>query len=256
VVLVHGGPGTYDHSYFKPDFDRLAQHAQVVYLDLRGHGRSEWGDAANWTLESCADDVRLFCDALGIERPIVIGQSMGGPIALLYGARHPAHAAGLVVLSGFCRWDPARLVEGFRRVAGDAVAAIAERSYTGEDVPDDEWARVYSAFGPNLPDPELRAHVPKNLELNGHGMDLIRALDIADQLGQVAAPTLVVVGDLDPVTPLDAAEEIIHALPEGIGRLQVLEGAGHFHWLDTPDRFWPMLIEFIEAPTQRHPTVT
>ena len=39
VVLVHGGPGFYDHSYFKPDFARLAGHAQVVCLDLRGHGR-------------------------------------------------------------------------------------------------------------------------------------------------------------------------------------------------------------------------
>jgi pimeloyl-ACP methyl ester carboxylesterase len=43
VVLVHGGPGVYDHSYFKPEFAVLAEHAQVVYLDLRGHGRSDWG---------------------------------------------------------------------------------------------------------------------------------------------------------------------------------------------------------------------
>ncbi len=41
IVLVHGGPGTYDHSYFKPA--RLTGQAQVVYLDLRGHGRSAWG---------------------------------------------------------------------------------------------------------------------------------------------------------------------------------------------------------------------
>ncbi|TMK76532.1 MAG: hypothetical protein E6G45_12990 [Actinobacteria bacterium] len=40
VVLVHGGPGARDHSYFKPDFAPLVEHAQVVYLDLRGHGRS------------------------------------------------------------------------------------------------------------------------------------------------------------------------------------------------------------------------
>ena len=51
VVLVHGGPGSFDHSYFKPDFARLAEHAQVVYLDLRGHGRSDWGDAAAWSFE-------------------------------------------------------------------------------------------------------------------------------------------------------------------------------------------------------------
>src|SRR5436190_534171 len=64
VVLVHGGPGVWDHSYFKPDFAPLAEHAQVVYLDLRGHGRSDWGDTATFSFEACADDVRVFCDAL------------------------------------------------------------------------------------------------------------------------------------------------------------------------------------------------
>jgi hypothetical protein len=57
-----GGPGTYDHWYFKPDVSRLSEHAQVVYLDLRGHGRSDWGDAATWRLETCADDIRTFCE--------------------------------------------------------------------------------------------------------------------------------------------------------------------------------------------------
>ena len=42
LLLVHGGPGVYDHTYFKPDFARLGDLAQVVYLDLRGHGRSAW----------------------------------------------------------------------------------------------------------------------------------------------------------------------------------------------------------------------
>jgi pimeloyl-ACP methyl ester carboxylesterase len=85
VVLVHGGPGSYDHSYFKPDFARLAGSAQVVYLDLRGHGRSAWGDPADWSFEVSADDLRGFCDALGIARPVVYGHSMGGFIAMLYG---------------------------------------------------------------------------------------------------------------------------------------------------------------------------
>ena len=78
VVLVHGGPGSYDHSYFKPDFTRLTDVAQVVYLDLRDHGRSDWGHPDDWTFEQCADDIRAFCDALGIARPIVLGHSMGG----------------------------------------------------------------------------------------------------------------------------------------------------------------------------------
>jgi pimeloyl-ACP methyl ester carboxylesterase len=247
VVLVHGGPGVYDHSYFKPDFARLAEHAQVVYLDLRGHGRSEWGDAAAWSLEACADDVRVFCDTLGIEKPIVFGHSMGAPIVLLYGARHPGHAAGLIVQSGFARWDPARMVEGFRRVAGDEVAEIARRSYAGEEVPDEEWARVYAAFGLNVPSEERRARTPKNLELNSHGMELIRGVDIVDQLGRVDSPTLVSVGELDPVTPVAAAEEIARALPERLAKLEIVDGAGHFTWMDAPDRFCALMIEFIES---------
>jgi pimeloyl-ACP methyl ester carboxylesterase len=251
VVLVHGGPGVYDHSYFKPDFARLAEHAQVVYLDVRGHGRSEWGDAAAWSFEACADDVRVFCDTLGIEKPIVFGHSMGAPIVLLYGARHPGHAAGLIVQSGFARWDPARIVDGFRRVAGDEVAEIARRSYAGEEVPAEEWARVFAAFGPNLPDNERKARTPKNLQVNSHGMELIRRLDIADQLSRVDSPTLVSVGEFDPVTPVAAAEEIVRALPEHVVKLEVIDGAGHFTWMDAPDRFWPLIIEFIHGTAAR-----
>lgn len=251
VVLVHGGPGVYDHSYFKPDFALLAGHAQVVYLDLRGHGRSAWGDAAAWSFEACADDVRGFCDTVGIDRPIVFGHSMGGPIVLLYGARHPGHAAGLIVQSGFARWDPARMVEGFRRVAGDEVAEIAGRSYGGEEVTEEEWARVFAAFGLHVPDEERKARTPQNLDLNSHGMELIRQLDVVDQLRRVDAPTLVSVGELDPVTPVAAAEEIVGALPEGIAQLEVIAGAGHFTWLDAPDRFWPTIIEFVHTTVGR-----
>jgi pimeloyl-ACP methyl ester carboxylesterase len=254
VVLVHGGPGTYDHSYLKPDFGRLAEHAQVVYLDLRGHGRSDWGEAAAWTLEACADDIRAFCDTVGIEKPIVFGHSMGGPIVLLYGARHPGHAAGLIVQSGFARWDPARLVAGFRRVAGDEVAEIAGRSFRGDEVTEEEWGRVFAAFGPHVPDEERKGGAPQNLELNPHGMELIRRVDIVDQLIRVDAPTLVSVGDLDPVTSIGAAEEIVGALREGMAHLAVVAGAGHFTWLDAPDTYWPNIIEFVLSTIGRDRT--
>jgi pimeloyl-ACP methyl ester carboxylesterase len=247
VVLVHGGPGVYDHSYFKPDFTRLAEQAQVVYVDLRGHGRSDWGDAGAWSFEACADDIRAFCDTVGIARPIVFGHSMGAPIVLLYGARHPGHAAGLVVQSGFARWDTPRMVDSFRRIAGDDVAAIAGRSYAGEEVSDEDWARVFAAFGPHRPNEERKAHTHKNLELNELGMDVLRGTDIVDQLGRIQSPTLVAVGELDPVTPVAAAEEIVEAMPEGIAQLEIIEGGGHFTWLDAPDRFWPLISRFIDS---------
>jgi pimeloyl-ACP methyl ester carboxylesterase len=247
LLLIHGGPGVYDHAYFKPDFGRLAQYAQVVYLDLRGHGRSEWGAAGTWTLEACADDIRAFCDALGIDKPVVYGHSMGAPIVLLYGARNPGHASGLIVHGGFATFGIPRLVEGFRRVAGDEVAHIAERSYRGEDVSAEEWARVYAAFGPYQPTDEESARWPKNLELNPIGMERIRATDIVDELSEIDVPTLVLVGELDPVTPMTASEEVVAALDERVARLRVLEGAGHFSWRDTPEPFFKSIAEFVEG---------
>jgi pimeloyl-ACP methyl ester carboxylesterase len=176
---------------------------------------------------------------------------MGGPIVLLYGARYPGHAAGLIVQSGFARWDTPRMIEGFRRVAGDEVADIAGRSFGGDEVAEEEWARVFAAFGPHLPDKEREAHTPENLELNSYGMELIRRLDIVDQLARGDSPTLVSVGELDPVTPIPAAEEIVDALPEGIAQLEVIDGAGHFPWMDAPNRYWPIIIDFIQRVTAR-----
>ncbi|HEU4333421.1 MAG TPA: alpha/beta hydrolase, partial [Candidatus Eisenbacteria bacterium] len=254
VVLLHGGPGSYDHSYFKPDFARLAESAQVVYLDLRGHGRSDWGSPVDWSFEACADDVRAFCDALGILRPIVFGHSLGGFVAILYGARHPGHAAALVLQSTKGRFDLSRIVEEFRRIGGDEVAAIVRRVYGGDrlSVTPEEWARCAPLFGPRVPGDEEKARIVLNRDLNAPGLDLMRGFDALDQLGRIACPTLVCVGALDPVTPVAAAREIFERLPSGTALLEVIEGAGHFPWKDAPGRYWPPLVEFIaRAGAQR-----
>jgi pimeloyl-ACP methyl ester carboxylesterase len=247
IVLLHGGPGSYDHSYFKSDFARLSASAQVIYLDLRGHGRSAWGDAAAWSFDVCADDVRAFCDTLGIARPVVYGHSMGGFVAMLYAARHPGHASALVLQSTNARFDLARLVEGFRKSGGEAVAELAERSYSGDSVSEEEWSRVFELFGPRVPGEDELARRIRNPDVNARGVELLRAFDVVDQLASVDCPTLVCVGDLDPVTPVAAAEEIVAALPEGIATLEVIEGAGHFTWKDAPDRYWPLVTDFVRA---------
>ncbi len=245
LLLIHGGPGGYDHSYFKPWFSRFTDVAQVVYLDLRDHGRSARHDPLAWSLETCADDVRAFCDALGIVRPVLLGHSMGGFIALLHGARHPGHAGGLILVSTCARWDQARLVEGFRRAAGDEVAELARRDFGGEDVTDAESARVSAAFGPTVPTADVLARRTSNPALGVPGMELVRRFDIVDQLPRIAAPTLVCVGEGDPVTPVGAAEEIVGALRPGIGRLEVIRGAGHFAWLDASDATETLIRTFL-----------
>jgi proline iminopeptidase len=249
LVLLHGGPGSFDHTYFKPEFGRLGEVAQVVYLDLRGHGRSEWGDAERWSFEECADDVRAFCDALGIVAPIVYGHSLGGFVAMLYGARHPGHARGLVLQSTAARMDVDRMVETFRRLGGDETADVVRRVYGGESesVTAEEWAPVWALFGPWVPRDDVRARGLVNAELNVRGLALMSTFDVVDQLARIACPTLVCVGELDPATPVVAAQELADALPAGLARVEVLEGGGHFPWQDVPDRYWPPLLEFVTA---------
>lgn len=245
LLLVHGGPGGFDHSYFKPHFTRLTDVAQVVYLDLRDHGRSARHDPAEWSFEVCADDLRAFCDAIGLVRPIVFGHSMGGFVAMLYGARHPGHAGALILQSTNARFDLTRLVEGFRRFAGDEVAELARRDFAGDGVSDEEWARVFAAFGPHVPSQEELARGVRNRDINAHGMELMRRLNVVDQLARITCPTLVYVGELDPATPVGASQEIVDALDPEITQFEVLEGAGHFPWLDCPEQYWSVLSAFV-----------
>lgn len=248
VVLLHGGPGGYDHSYFKPDFARLASTAQVIYLDQRGHGRSERVAPETCNFQVWADDLRAFCEAVGIARPVVFGHSFGGMVAMVYAARHPGHAGALVLQSTIGRWDQARLVEGFREAGGDEVAGIAERFYGGgPPVTDEEWERCRVLFGPSVPTEAQRVRIVRNPELGAWGLVLMRELDVLAELRHVDCPTLVSVGELDFVTPPAAARELVGALPEGTARLEVVQGAGHFPWLDVPDRYWPVVTEFVAA---------
>src|ERR1700719_4689130 len=66
LLLLHGGPG-FDHSGFKPAFTEMATVVQLVYLDLRGNGRSDAGPPNKWSLEQWAEDVHSFCEALSID---------------------------------------------------------------------------------------------------------------------------------------------------------------------------------------------
>ena len=92
LLMLHGGPGA-DHSIYRPAYSALADIAQIIYLDHRGNGRSEDGPQQNWNLAQWGDDVRAFCDALGIANPIVLGASFGGMVALAYATRPSHHRA-------------------------------------------------------------------------------------------------------------------------------------------------------------------
>ena len=90
LILLHGGPGL-DHASYKLGMVDLRDVAQVVMYDHRGHGRSDWRTSDEWNLDTWADDIVRLCDALGIVKPIVLGNSFGGFVAQRYLGRHPDH---------------------------------------------------------------------------------------------------------------------------------------------------------------------
>jgi len=252
VLLLHGGPGSFDHSYLKPDFAELCEVAQVIYLDMRGHGRSEWGDPKSWSFEKCADDIPAFCEALGITKPIVYGHSLGGFVALVYAIRHPGHPGGLILDSTCAHFEPKRLVENLRRIAGDEVAEIAERVYVHQrGVTAEEWTRCWNLFGPWVTGPEEKSRTVMNADLNALGLALMGGFNVADQLGRIECQTLICVGKLDPVTDLVSARVMFGGLRPEIRRLEIIEGAGHFAWKDAPGRYWPVLQEFVSSAGDR-----
>src|SRR5258705_2219331 len=146
LLLLHGGPG-FDHSIYKPAYASLADCAQVIYLDHRGNGRSEAGPRDAWTLAQWGDDVRGFCDVLGIERPVVLGASFGGKVAMAYATRHPTHPDRVILISTEAAGGThkERRVAMFEKLGGPVVGAMARRRmFEGhtDKASLDDWLRL------------------------------------------------------------------------------------------------------------------
>ncbi|MGY1633505.1 alpha/beta fold hydrolase [Geodermatophilus sp. SYSU D01186] len=249
LVLLSGGPG-FDHTVFKPAYSRLADVAQVVYLDFRGHGRSDQGDRSRWTVDVFAEDVRAFCDALGIEKPVVLGWSFGGMVAMRYAARHPEHPAKLILQSTRPRLDLDGLVRAFGRLGGDE-AARAARAFWSTGGPEAlaRYGEVCAPlYGPSQADADELARTTYNLELLSDPGSVIRHVDLRPELAGVRCPTLVIAGDADPWGSVDAAEEIVAALPGPLVRYEKFPGAGHHIHHDDPVRLFEVVREFLAVP--------
>ena len=237
LIVMHGGPG-FDHSMMRPYFDRFADTHQVVYIDHRGNGRST-GAPDSWTLAQWGDDVKALCDALGIEKPMVYGNSFGGMVAISYAARHPGHPAKLILSSTAARMhfdDTFRMME---ERGGPEARAIAERFWvTGDAATMADYMRVCMPFY-NPGDAEGQAAARRRaifrFDVTRHfALGEMRSMDARAALAQIRCPTLVTVGTYDPITPVACAEEIHAALPAGISRLEIFDGAGHGVHRDQP----------------------
>jgi pimeloyl-ACP methyl ester carboxylesterase len=205
LVLLHGFTGCGGDWRHVFDLDELARRYRLIVPDARGHGRST-NPAGTFTHRQCALDLAGLLDQLSVPRARAIGMSLGGNTLLHLTTRAPERIDAMVLVSATMYFPaPARAV--MRQVAA-------------KNQPAEEWATM-----------RARHH---------HGDEQIRALwrharEFADstddmsftppQLATIAARTLLVHGDRDPLYPLEMAVEMYRAMPRCA--LRVVAGGGH-----------------------------
>ncbi|HET8929584.1 MAG TPA: alpha/beta hydrolase [Acidimicrobiales bacterium] len=123
LVLLHGWMATADLNYGF-SYASLSENFRVIAFDQRGHGRG-LRNGARFGFARCADDVVDVLDALGIDRAIAVGYSMGGPVALQFANRHPERAEGLVLCATAGRFSRSPLTRAALAPVGALVGATS-----------------------------------------------------------------------------------------------------------------------------------
>jgi pimeloyl-ACP methyl ester carboxylesterase len=252
LVLLHGGPG-FDHSYFKPAHSVLTDTAQLIYVDHRGNGRSDYSEPACWNLDQWADDLRALFDRLGVVRPVVLGLSFGGFVAQSLAVRHPDCPGGLVLSGTAAQFRLDRCLDTFLRLHGTHAREVAEAFWRapGDAAKLQAYIDIcfplYNAAPRSLEaaqrstfNPAMLAHF---FNAGGEGF----RFDFRSRLAGVKCPTLVLAGDLDPVTPMADSEDIAAALPPALVRFERFIGAGHGVGHDAPERYYSLLRAFVRG---------
>jgi pimeloyl-ACP methyl ester carboxylesterase len=237
LIVMHGGPG-FDHTTLRPYFDRFSDSHQVLYLDHRGNGRSS-GEPHTWTLAQWGADVKRVCDALGIEKPVVYGNSFGGMVAMSYAVQFPQHPSRLILSSTAARMHLPATYAMMEARGGAHAREVAERFWSA---PDEQTLAEYIAVCMPLYNPtrtpeeaEARKRALVRPEVARHFvLGEMRTMDAREALKAISCPTLVLAGGYDPITPPVCSEEIAGALRPGVGEYRLLRQAGHGVHRDDP----------------------
>jgi len=226
LIVVHGGFGVVSMS--RDLLDALAQHRQVIAIELQGHGHTRDIDRP-FTYEAFGDDIGGLITKLGLAQADVLGFSLGGGASLRCAIQHPDSVRRLVVVSAPFRrdgWFP-EVLEGMARVGRSMFDGMSQ-------------SPMYAAWREVAPDVDaFPALMDKTGEL------LARPYDWTDQVKQLAMPTLLVYGDSDSIPPSHAAEfyallggglrdaGLDGSLPSEM-RLSILPGCSHYDIFGSP----------------------
>ena len=240
LVLLHG-IGSRGVSWW-PVVDRLAARFRLVVPDLRGHGASA-KPPTGYLLPDYASDLAALLEAFDLERPLLLGHSLGGLVALAWAAANPHRAAAIALEDTALRSQPETLAAFDGWLALSAMPLAEATAYFRREHPD--WSeadcrrRAESITGTARGVfAELRADSAANLAA---------AHDRLAPLAAIRSPVLLIHGDPTAgsmVAPADAAR-LAATLPNA--RLVRIPGAGHGIHRDRPDDFLAAVVPFLEA---------
>ncbi len=214
---------------------------RLVALDWRGFGESDITTPVS-TMEMFADDVAGLMEALGIQRAVLCGLSMGGYATFAFLRKYPQRVAGLILADTRPGADSPEA-----QANRENVARIAETQGTGA-IADLQVPRVLSEYTrQHHPEVELRvrqmidAATAQGIAAASRGM--AQRADSTDLLAGITCPTLVVVGEQDVLTPPGVAQEYAAQIPGA--QCVVIQHAGHLSNLEQPEAFLQVVRGFL-----------
>jgi pimeloyl-ACP methyl ester carboxylesterase len=229
---------------------------RVAAVDLRGCGESSV-DWPEWSRTAIAGDLLAVIRHLG-GPAVLVGHSVSGGAATIAAAQDPTLVSAVVELAPFTRTQSIKLgdlrVKRFRqgmlRLLGTAMFGSVRlwRSYLDVAYPGAKpahWAERLARIDSLMREPGRMKAM--------QGMGRSAPADAGAQLGGVRCPVLVVEGTLDPdwADPHAEGTAIVDALPSGLGRLEMIEGAGHYPHDQFPDQVVPLVLGFLHSDAAR-----
>jgi pimeloyl-ACP methyl ester carboxylesterase len=239
LILLHGG--LMSGEMFAPVLPVLTEHHQVITVDLQGHGRTADVNRPI-DVQLMADDIAALIDVLGLDRPDVVGYSLGGGVALMAAVRHPDKVGRLVSASANIRRNaiyPEMLAQ-----QGQVNAAAADLM---------KQTPIYAHYEQVAPRPE---DFPRLLDKIGESMS--HDFDYTEEVRGLRVPTMVVAADADMAPPshyvevfglLDGGQRdggwTGEGRPEGGHALAIIPGTTHYD-LGVSPLFAAVILDFLD----------
>jgi 3-oxoadipate enol-lactonase len=219
----------------------LSKKYRLLLHDCRGQGQSEH-PAGPYTMRQHAEDVVGLMQVLGIEQAHIAGISYGGEIALLMGIHFPRHVRSLFVSSSVSEVRPQlrAIIESWLAAAYVGNGELLYRCSVT-----DNFSEPWLAAHPSWAEQSIPRYQQLDMEAVTNLCECFLGLDCTADLDRIQAPTLVAVGELDTLKPLEPyARLIARKIPNA--RLLIFGNAGHACCIETPQAWNAALLGFLE----------